>query len=463
MNSNGLNSKTNTKRNSLRNLEINRNERESNVSDLRFSQDTETRPLRRQNTSRGVQNATKSNHRGQEECTDTPNKDASASTSEAVKPRFSALTSRSNDNPFMTFDPLSNKKESNGKDDKNKKQADDPGNKAKDEKKFVTMENPILSKKLKREAKRKKKKKNKEAAKKPCCLSWIFFFEFNHLFKIGAKRGLTKQDMAALPPGIRSDVVKKEALKILKDGAARSNQNNIFAMLANMDMDIGTQLAQLPGLGKMIKKKDHDEKKSSKTINDITQIIWLMIQDKIKMAILFKVLENVIIVILTVMLRIYSPAIKKYSTTFRGTAIIDKLKSLETIYLFFFPLFALILAFLRYTFKEHSAKFVCQSGSKTGQTLRALLFQKLRSANFSFLKNADSIIIEKMILFDFNIILGYVGKLPDLISFPVILILSISAMVYFVGWTALGSLVIFLVGWIILVLVTKQLVYQNMK
>ena len=306
---------------------------------------------------------------------------------------------------------------------------------------------------------KKQKSLKKEEKKEPCCLSWVFFFEFNHLFAIGAKRGLTKQDMAPLPPGIRSDVVNEEAEGILKKGVDKNNSNEVFMKLANMDMNIATGLLS----GKKKKKEGEEGENGKKKINDITELIWIMIQDKIKMAILFKVLENVIIVSLTVMLRIYNPAVKGYSSEYGDTPIAERLRKYDTLILFVFPLIALVLSILRYSFKEHSAKFVCQSGSKTGQTLRTLLFQKLRSSNLSFLKNADSSIIAKMILFDFNIILGYVGKLPDLISFPVILVLSISAMIYFVGWTALGSLVVFLIGWLMLILVTKKLVYQNMK
>lgn len=113
--------------------------------------------------------------------------------------------------------------------------------------------------------------------------------------------------------------------------------------------------------------------------------------------------------------------------------------------------------------KEHAAKFVNQSSSKAAQTLRALLFLKIKNSNISFLKNADNSVVAKMTLFDFEIIVGYVGKLPDLFSFPIIFIMSVGVMVYFVGITALGTFIAFLVAWLILILVTKTIAKNKMR
>ena len=98
-----------------------------------------------------------------------------------------------------------------------------------------------------------------------------------------------------------------------------------------------------------------------------------------------------------------------------------------------------------------------------GQTLRAMLFYKLRRSNLSFLRNADESIITKIVLFDFDIILGYVGKLPDLFSFPIIFILSNAIMVYFISYTTLFSFVSFVIAWFLLIYITKRLANKNLK
>lgn len=176
-----------------------------------------------------------------------------------------------------------------------------------------------------------------------------------------------------------------------------------------------------------------------------------MIRPKMFRAIVLKSVENIVIIILTMILKTFVPEIKKPEDEQNMLVIV------------LCPALAAILGFIRYILKEHSAKFVCQSGSMAGQTLRAMLFHKLRNANLSFLRNADESIITKIVLFDFDIILGYVGKLPDLFSFPIIFILSNAIMVYLISFTTLFSFVSFTIAWILLIFITKRLAKKNLK
>lgn len=273
----------------------------------------------------------------------------------------------------------------------------------------------------------------KKKAKTCCCSSWIFFSEFEYLFYIGQKRYLTKEDMAPLPPGIRSDTVKGIAMDIWDQLDKKAENEEIEFLKKNRES--------------MYFKK----KPKSKKVKDIFTIIYKMIRPKMRNAIILKAIENVIILGLSFLLRTFVPEVKKDA------------EKRDNYLIFICPVIAGILAFIRYTLKEHSAKFVNQSGSMSGQTLRTLLFHKIVNSNLSFLRNADESIVTKIVLFDLDIVLGYIGKLPDLFSFPIIFSLSVAMMVYFISFTTLITFAVFIVAWLILIFVTKRLAVENNK
>lgn len=217
--------------------------------------------------------------------------------------------------------------------------------------------------------------------------------------------------MEPLPLEIRSCKVKQEALKVQKE---------IF-------------------------------RKEQKPFDDLFKVTYNMTKPKIIRAVILKSIENVVILILSLILKTFVPEVKKAEEERRKLIII------------LCPILASLLGFIRYILKEHSSKFINQSCSMVGQTLRAMLFHKLRNTNLSFLRNADESIITKTFLFDLDILLGYFGKLPDLFSFPIIFILSNAIMIYFISFTSMFSFVSFIFAWSILIYVTKKLAKKNLK
>jgi hypothetical protein len=89
------------------------------------------------------------------------------------------------------------------------------------------------------------------------------------------------------------------------------------------------------------------EEKEKKPVRDIFKIIYKMIRPKMYRAIILKSIENVIIIILSMILRTFVPEVKKPEEE-RNKVII-----------LICPVLAAIVGFIRYILKEHSAKFVC--------------------------------------------------------------------------------------------------------
>lgn len=201
-----------------------------------------------------------------------------------------------------------------------------------------------------------KKKKLKKSSK----CGWIFFKQFNYLMEIGSKRLLEKQDMAPLPGGIWISAVKKEAVKILKKGKNAEYKGGL-GDLANME-NLSDMSRSILGnknfinfFHKSTKREKHvmemrngKKKKRKKPITDITHILYAMISDKIKKAIFLKVIESVIIISLTVMLRLYIPKIKTYSKEHTVGEGADTSDDSQIIFeLLLFPIIALVLSFIR--------------------------------------------------------------------------------------------------------------------
>jgi ABC-type multidrug transport system fused ATPase/permease subunit len=189
----------------------------------------------------------------------------------------------------------------------------------------------------------------------------------------------------------------------------------------------------------------------SAEIVDISDVIFKMVKPKIRMGVFLKVMENLVILVLSLIPKTFLPQIKK-PPELRNNAI-----------LIICPIIAGLLTILRYILKEHASRFIGQSGSTTGQTLRALLFDKITRANISFLKVADSSLITKLFLFEFNIITGYVAQVPNLFSFPLIFAFSLIVMVKLISWTTLITFVIFIIAWVLLIFVTKKRALSAMK
>ena len=199
-------------------------------------------------------------------------------------------------------------------------------------------------------------------------------------------------------------------------------------------------------------------------ITDVSEILFKMIKPLISRAILLNSLENIIIISLSVLIRLFVPEFKAYTARKRETPPLTKSENRTMVLnLIIYPVIASVLSFLRYILKEHSAKYVNRSGSKSAQTLRALLFNKLRHSSYAFLKTADSSVIAKITLFDFNTILSFIGSIPNLFSFPIIFVLSTIVMINFVSVSAAVTFILFIFAWATLIHITRKMAKHNLR
>lgn len=259
----------------------------------------------------------------------------------------------------------------------------------------------------------------------------FFFSNFSYLFRITSKRKLIKEDLAELPKGIKMKRIKE-------------------------------------------KVKDHIDKleRSNKSFNDANQIIYHVIRDKMRRAILLKCFEQILTLMLTLQFLNFLPKLKSKIKDTGAEGLENAIHDKSNHYFFFseipyffiiLPISSGIIAFLRYLVKEHSGKYVNQSVSTTNQVLRYLLFQKMVQANISFLRNADNSLVTRMSIFKFEAIVQFLGKIPDLFAFPIILILSVIVILTYVSFTALISFLIFCLTSLVLVYHIKGLSKKNLK
>lgn len=298
----------------------------------------------------------------------------------------------------------------------------------------------------KTELKKPKSKKNNSNKKSPskthqpvkspleipnvCCLSEFFFCQFNRIIDIGKKGNLRQEEMFLLPPGTDGYNVLPKAI------LARESQRK------------RREMEQMKPK-KCLFFKNKFDLMDLNSPNSVQGIIFELIKPKIIRAILLRITDKFLILLLSLIPLWYLPQLKK------------KPGDRNDYILFYSPLVCFLLTFLREIVKEHCAKFLCQCGSATGQTLRTLFYDKIINSNISFLENADSSIIAKITLFEINKISDFVGKVPDVVSFPATLTMSAIAMVYFISWTTLIMLVIFIITFVILTLLAKKQSYHN--
>lgn len=279
--------------------------------------------------------------------------------------------------------------------------------------------------------------RKKPKPKKPGFFSELFFTQFNFLFNLKSNEKLTEEKLLPLPDGINTKTLLPIALKIKKEITKEEKKN---------DEKEKTQLQKtLKDIRKKIDFLDVTDK------NKVQTLIYKMIKPKIIKAIILRVIEKFIIMALSITPLYYNPQVKK-SVSERNNYI-----------LLLTPLVAFLLAFLRGIVKEHCNKFLNQCGSTTGQTLRALFYDKIEKSNISFLVNADGNVISKITQFEIQKISKFVGKVPDVAGFPVAVTLSCIAMVYFISWGTMVILVIFGITWLLLFILAKLQSWKNLK
>lgn len=119
-----------------------------------------------------------------------------------------------------------------------------------------------------------------------------------------------------------------------------------------------------------------------KPIEDITEIIFQLFKTNMRKAIILRIIQNILYVVLTLLIKFFLPEVEEESK--RRPSV-----------LFFLTAFAFLLAFFIGFFKHHADTHVAYSKFKTEQMLRSLLFNKISKANSNFLEYLDSSVVEK--------------------------------------------------------------------
>jgi hypothetical protein len=73
---------------------------------------------------------------------------------------------------------------------------------------------------------------------------------------------------------------------------------------------------------------------------------------------------------------------------------------------------------LRAIFNEHANYSISVSKALTGQAIRGLFFEKLKTANYVFLDTIDNSFVSKFIFYEVETISSFVDAVPDFASAP---------------------------------------------
>lgn len=218
------------------------------------------------------------------------------------------------------------------------------------------------------------KKIPKKKPRKVGCLGQLFFCQFNSLFdKVVEIDGhleskLKKQDMFPLPEATKAenilDRVKKIEASLEPTQAFLVTEKKKLAPMTvggkgntytgrKKDKGVLSKVGEgVKNLGKNFKANLMlNVGNNSRTIQNI---VFKMIKPKILTAIFIKSLERIVFIGLSLIPLNFLPQLKKS----------DDDKNFNILYSY--PILAIFLSFLLYFMREHSAKFICQSGSAAG-------------------------------------------------------------------------------------------------
>lgn len=236
-----------------------------------------------------------------------------------------------------------------------------------------------------------------------CFFKELFFFEYQKLFK-GER--LEKEEMFPLP----------------------------------------TEISALNSLARVQRTINWNRVVHGKIIKDIQDLLVPIIKKKMIASIILKAVESIVILCLSVMPRFFIPQIT------------GSYENRNIMVIVFFPIIAFVLGVSRYVLSEHSAKFVNRSSASSGQAIRAIIFDKIAKLNISFLQNADESLISKMVMFNLSHVLNFIGDLPDLFSFPLILFFSVITLYLNLGSYSLIVPLVFLIAWILITIMIRRIV-----
>lgn len=215
----------------------------------------------------------------------------------------------------------------------------------------------------------------KKSSKKCQCnfLKFLFFINIPPLFKITNKRKLDRADLGALKPHLRAKNLIKNFERIYYTETDKSSNRVLW------------------------------------------KAIFKFSKKEILLAITLRIISNFIMISVPLLIRSYAKGLREFSNKTSNITVP------ELIWRLFIVLVAITLQDLT---TEHSNKKIALCKTKTGQALRAVLFEKLLTADYNFLNVADPSFLSRLILFEFTQLNEFLVSMPALVASPLAICFS---------------------------------------
>jgi ABC-type transport system involved in cytochrome bd biosynthesis fused ATPase/permease subunit len=149
--------------------------------------------------------------------------------------------------------------------------------------------------------------------------------------------------------------------------------------------------------------------------NQLWKSIFGIAKREIILAIILRIFSDIMMVSVPFLIRRYAKLLREWVNGLVEFSYMNVLNLL----------FVIIAVLLQDFAREHSGKKINIGGTKIGQSLRSILFEKLIDADYDFLNRADPSYLSRIILFEIDNLLEFVSALPALLSTP--FAISISA------------------------------------
>jgi ABC-type multidrug transport system fused ATPase/permease subunit len=162
-----------------------------------------------------------------------------------------------------------------------------------------------------------------------------------------------------------------------------------------------------------------------------------------------KMIKSVFFLLLVVLIKVASPICMK--------RFLEGLQNEEPMgNLYKWVIYSTLLNFGQGLFLEKATFNICGCKAMTGQILRSSFYRKITKANYSFIKVTDASFINKMLHYEFEHIINYIGELPKLLTSPILLILSLFYIFVELGRAFLIVLSVFVICLILLNLLKRR-------
>lgn len=252
-------------------------------------------------------------------------------------------------------------------------------------------------------------KKESQLKKIPCqCNSRI-----NRIFKIKSRR-LELQDLGMLPPRVKSDFCYNS----LKNYVRRLGHIGALKVRHLMAENLINQF----------KNKNKKPKKEKYYLDPYFKMTTI----NVRFLTGLKIAESILSVLTPIITSFYLRNLKKVLEKKDEVGVEEHTDDIRKTWFMIFLVTILIV--VKKILREIYLKNLCGLKAKTGQTLRTLLFHKFLSSNKTFLKLVDKSIVTKFLNHDIDKITRYISIIPNIVTLPIILILTLFSIAYYVGF-----------------------------